>query len=55
MGFAPIIHAAIVIALLAAYVILRVSGADEPILLGIIAGQLSGAAVQATTGKPPQV
>lgn len=53
----PIIHLIIAVCLIAAYAALRWHGVDEPILLGILGGQLgalgvSNIAQSITTGKP---
>lgn len=53
----PIIHAIIAVCLIAAYAALRWHGVDEPLLLGILGGQLgalgvSNIAQSYSTGKP---
>lgn len=52
---APLIHLGLVVAALAAYVALTVTGNDGTPVFVFIGGQLAGAAVQAAAGKPPQV
>lgn len=55
----PILHTVITIALLAAYGALRWHGVNEPVLLGLVGGQLGGLGVSnvaqkfaAATGSP---
>lgn len=52
---APLVHVLLVVAALAAYVLLTVSGNDGNPVFVFVGGQLTGAAIQATTGRPPQV
>lgn len=52
---ASLIHAALVVAALAAYVALTVTGNDGTPVFVFTGGQLAGAVVQATARKPPQV
>jgi hypothetical protein len=41
----PILHAVLALALLVAYCVLRLAGTEEPLLLGMLAGQLTGLGV----------
>ena len=41
----PVLHAVIAVGLLAAYTALRMTGHDDPTLLGILGGQLGGLGV----------
>lgn len=52
---APLIHAGLIVAALVAYVLLTVTGNDGTPVFIFVGGQVAGAAIQATTGKPPQV
>lgn len=47
----PIMHAVISLALIAAYGALRWHGVDEPVLLGLIGGQLGGLGVSSVAQK----
>lgn len=47
----PILHAMIALAILAAYGALRWHGVDEPILLGLLGGQLGGLGVSNVAQK----
>ena len=54
----PVLHGVIAICLLAAYAALRWHGVDEPVLLGILGGQLGGLGVTNIAAQaqsaPPQ-
>ena len=52
---APVYHLGLVALAICGYIVLTITGNDGNPVFVFTAGQLAGAAVQAKTGRPPQV
>ena len=47
----PVLHTLIALGLLAAYAVLKATGHDDPVLLGLLGGQLGGQGVSQVAQK----